>query len=165
MSGNSSVQPAVPSSSLVVSNSSPLIALDRIGKLGLLKELFGEVSVPSAVVREIGPSIAARPWLLQRAMSSSANLSVLRLSLGAGESEAIELAFELRPQCLILDDRPARRMAQGLGLPVIGTLGILLGAKRRGLLPLIRPELEALRLNGFHVASFLWTQVLADAGE
>jgi hypothetical protein len=89
----------------------------------------------------------------------------LRAGLGDGESEAISLAVELGARWIVLDDRAARRLAQGLGLPVIGTLGLLLAAKRRGLLTVIRPSVDALVRQGFHIASELYERVLSDAGE
>ena len=60
---------------------------------------------------------------------------------------------------------PARRLARALGLPVIGTLGILLAAKRRGFLPAVQPCVDALIQNGFRIAADLYKRVLADAGE
>jgi predicted nucleic acid-binding protein len=85
--------------------------------------------------------------------------------LGPGESEAISLALEIGAQWVILDERPARRLAQALGLPVIGTLGVLLASKRRGLLPAVRPCVDALVNFGFHISPGLYDLVLADAGE
>ncbi len=90
---------------------------------------------------------------------------ILRASLGGGESEAISLALELSAQLIILDDRPARRLAKALGLPVIGTLGALLLAKQKGLLPAIKPEMDALVNFGFRISQDLYDRVLGDAGE
>jgi predicted nucleic acid-binding protein len=75
------------------------------------------------------------------------------------------LALEIGAQWVILDDRPERRVAQSLGLPVIGTLGVLLAAKRRGLLDALRPELDGLIKFGFFIAPDLYEQILGDAGE
>ncbi len=66
---------------------------------------------------------------------------------------------------MILDDRPARRLAQALHLPIIGTLGILLAAKRRHLLPAVQPCLDALLHHDFRIAPNLYQQILSDAGE
>jgi len=90
---------------------------------------------------------------------------ILRAALGAGETESIGLALELVAAWLVLDDRPARRLAQGLGLSVIGTLGLLLAGKRRGLLATIKPCLDSLVQHGFHIAPHLYKKVLTDAGE
>ena len=80
-------------------------------------------------------------------------------------SESDSLALQVNARWTVLDDRPARRLAQALGLPTIGTLGILLAAKRRDLLPAIRPSLDALLNVGFRIAPALYDRVLAAAGE
>jgi predicted nucleic acid-binding protein len=148
----------------VVSKSSAIIALDQIGQLQLLSGLFTELIIPPAVVREVAP-ILLPDWIVEQPLTQPVGPQVLRAGLGDGESEAIGLAVELRARWIILDDRAARRLAQGLGLPVIGTLGLLLAAKRRGLLTVIRPSVDALVSQGFHVAPELCARVLRDAGE
>ena len=128
----------------VVSNSSPLIALEQLDLLDLLEKIFGRVLVPPAVVREVAPTVALPPWFTERALLQATGPQILSASLGAGESEALTLALELKASLLILDERPARRLAGALGLPVIGTLGLLLKAKRLGLISELKPQLEAL---------------------
>ncbi|HXH38879.1 MAG TPA: DUF3368 domain-containing protein [Thermoanaerobaculia bacterium] len=66
---------------------------------------------------------------------------------------------------MILDERPARKLAIVLGLPVVGTAGILLAAKRANLIPEVRPLLDTLIENGFRVSTTLRDRVLADAEE
>lgn len=75
----------------------------------------------------------------------------LQLGLGAGESEAIVLASETSAARLILDDRKARRTAQQLGLPITGTLAVLLRAKQHGLIPNLRDVLDDLAAADFPV--------------
>ena len=77
----------------------------------------------------------------------------------------ISLALEIHVARIILDDRPARRLAQALGLTVIGTLGLLLAAKRRGYLAVVKPSLDSLVHHGFHIAADLYQRILTDAGE
>jgi len=149
----------------VVCNSSPLIGLEQIGKLSLLRELFGAIAVPPAVVTEVAPSVSLPRWIEQRALSQNIGPLILEASLGRGESEAISLALELDALLMILDDRPARRLAQSLSLPVVGTLGILLLAKRKHLLPALKPCLEELSRFDFRIAPALYEQVLEAAGE
>ena len=121
---------------LVVSNSSPLIALAAIERLDLLSGLFSSVVVPPAVASEISRSVPTRPtWLSLQPLGQALPTAVLRPALGSGEREAIALALELHADQLILDDLPARSVARALGLTVIGTLGILLAAKRRASWP------------------------------
>src|SRR5438067_8821783 len=109
-------------STVVVCNSSPLIALDQIGQLDLLEQLFGSVLVPPAVVREVGPALALPAWIVEQSLTQGLAPQLLRPSLGPGESEAIAMALEVNAAWVVLDDRPARRLAQALGLTVIGTL-------------------------------------------
>jgi predicted nucleic acid-binding protein len=149
----------------VVSDSSALIALDQIGHLDLLRQLFSQIVIPPAVVRETAVSVVIPAWIMERALSQPIGPRILGASLGSGESEAISLALEVTVRWVILDDRPARRLAQSLGLPVIGTLGILLAAKRKGLLPAVQPCLDALVDHRFHIAPTLFDRILADAGE
>jgi predicted nucleic acid-binding protein len=125
----------------VVADASPLIAFQQIGQLQLLHSLFTEIAVPSAVVREIQPSVPPVPWIVERPLTQAIAPLVLRTSLGAGESEALSLALEIRARQLIVDERAARRAAETLGLGVIGRLGILLAAKRAP--RLVRATLEA----------------------
>ena len=91
--------------------------------------------------------------------------SVLRRRLGDGEREALALAIELRADWIILDDLPARRSAQAASLNVIGTLGMLVAAKRAGLLQSIRPDLDALVRTSFFLSPQLYEQLLQAAGE
>ncbi len=150
---------------LVVSNTSPLIGLERIGQLHLLQQLFGVVVVPPAVVREIGATTTLPKGIEQRDLTQTVGPRILSASLGAGESEAISLALEYHARVINLDDRPARRLAQVLHLPVIGTVGVLLAAKRQKLLPVLRPSLDALVQHDFRIGQQLYEQVLRDAGE
>ncbi|MBV9467712.1 MAG: DUF3368 domain-containing protein [Abitibacteriaceae bacterium] len=149
----------------VVSNASPLIALAQISQLGLLEQLFRTVTVPPAVVREVAPSVTLPVWITEQPLTQAIGPQILGASLGAGESEAISLALETQVRWLLLDERAARRLADALGLPVIGTLGILLAAKQRNLLPLVRPSLDALLQHDFRIAPALYDQILLDAGE
>ena len=149
----------------VICNSSPLIGLEQIGQLNVLESLFGTIAVPPAVVQEVSPSVTLPEWIEQRALVQNIGPLIMKASLGQGESEAISLALESKARLIILDDRPARRLAQSLSLPVIGTLGILLLAKKKDLIPAIKPCLEELSRFDFRIAPILYEQVLTDAGE
>lgn len=83
-----------------------------------------------------------------------------------GEAEAIVLAIELKADAILLDEAGGRNLADQIGLPVMGLLGILLTAKRRGEIPAIRPELQLLRKKGnFFIAKRLEEEIIAAAGE
>ena len=149
----------------VICNSSPLIGLEQIQHLFLLENLFETIVVPPAVVAETENSVVLPPWIEVAALNEKIGPLILRASLGPGESEAISLALETDARLIILDDRPARRLAQSLKLTVIGTLGLLLLAKRKELIPSVKPLIDGLIEFDFRVAPTLYEQLLADAGE
>lgn len=151
--------------SSVVSNASPIIALAQIGYLDFLAQIFQTVIIPPAVATEISPSVIRPPWIELQNLSQPIGPQILRASLGPGESETISLALEMNAGLVILDERAGRRLAHSLGLPVIGTLGVLLNAKRRGLLTSIKPCLDQLLEFDFHISPALYDRILQDANE
>ncbi|PYQ05870.1 MAG: DUF3368 domain-containing protein [Acidobacteria bacterium] len=150
---------------LVVSDSSPLIALSQINQIKLLHDLFGEVVIPGAVAREVSPGVRLPTWITTRPLAMRVGLELLLPKLGLGETEAVVLAAQDGADWLLRDERPARRIAQALGLRVAGTLGLLVRAKEKGLLPAVRPPLEALLRAGFYAKPSLIQRILRDAGE
>ncbi|MDQ3398875.1 MAG: hypothetical protein M3511_14125 [Deinococcota bacterium] len=84
------------SNALSVSNSSPLIALEQIGQLQLLQQLFGKITVPPAVTREVAPTMALPTWVNERQLMQAIGPKILAASLGPGESEALSLALEVK---------------------------------------------------------------------
>lgn len=86
------------------------------------------------------------------------------MMLGAGEAEAIALAHE-KGMRLILDDRKARAIATRLGVPITGTVGLLLKAKTLGVIPLAKPLLETLEASGFHLGPDILAEALRLARE
>jgi len=104
-------------------------------------------------------------WIAVRELRQPIGARILRASLGPGESEALALALEVDAELILLDDKAARRLASSLGLSVIGILGVLLKAKRAGLIPEIRPRLDLLRTLPFHIGPRLHEAVLRESGE
>jgi predicted nucleic acid-binding protein len=127
-----------------------------------LPAVFGTVLIPEAVAKEIGFSA---PWLEIRAVKDSPLETRFRNQLGAGESAALLLAVEVAPARIVLDDRRARRVAEELGLSMIGTPGILVRAKQRGVLNRVSPVMTAMRKTGFYVSKELVEKTLRLAGE
>jgi predicted nucleic acid-binding protein len=126
---------------IVVADSSPLIALCRIGRLDLLHDLFGKLIIPDAVWQEVVTShpgkagvteVLAATWIEQQTVKDRPLVHLLRQDLGAGESEAIVLARECSADVLLMDERRGREAAKRLGLTCTGLVGILLEARRRG---------------------------------
>ena len=145
----------------VVTNSTCLIALERIAQLDLLHALFEPILAPPKVYDELGVSL---PWLRVQLPTSQTTVTALMLLAGPGEAEAIALAAERRCR-VILDDRKARRIAQQMGLKLIGTIGVLVKAKQNGIIPSIKPLLETLQARGFHMSASLKSEALRLAGE
>ena len=159
---------------LLVVNASPLILLGKIGRLEILPQLATELHVPGSVATEVraGPeSDPARKWLAKEGERYVANesinvdLRVLSWGLGAGESAVISDALSLRSSVALLDDRAARNCAKVFQIPCIGTAGVLLKAKRLGLVPLVGPELERLTSEGSFLHPKVRKEVLRLAGE
>ena len=149
--------------SVTISNSSALIALDQIGLLGVLNQLYGTVTIPRAVAEEIG--LALPKWLSVRSVQNQSLVQSLQMSLGPGESEAIALACECSVSRVILDDKKARRVARQLRLPVTGLLAILLQAKQQGFIASIREVIAELTAAEFFVSESLIDEALRRAGE
>ena len=158
----------------VVSNSSPLIALATIGRLALLKGLFEEITIPKAVYEEIvaqgqgepgSKEVAEAEWIHTTPVEDRLAVALLQESLDMGESEAIVLGQQLGTRYVLLDDELARRKADRIGLPVAGTLAVLLMAKEAGLIPTIGPVLDELRQTDFRASERVYAAVLAKAGE
>lgn len=152
-------------------DASPCIALARIEQLALLPTLFDEVLVPYGVVGELmsgGRSDTA--WSIinydrvivvpvHRLMASMPS------GLSQADREVITLAMERRPNAVVIDDRTASRFATQLGLRVVGTLGVIAAARRRGVIDAARPFFARIVANGFHVRRELLDGILEELGE
>ena len=144
-----------------VVDTSCLIGLEGVARLDILQALFDPVIVPPAVAREFGTPL---PWLRVEAPTNHTLISALKMLLDEGEAEAIALASELG-HTIVLDDSQARAAARNLGLKVVGTIGLLLKAKRGGVIPSVRPVIEDLELHGFYLSAALREEALRLAGE
>ncbi len=138
---------------LVVSDASPIRALEWVGLVHILNSLFDRVVVPPAVAAELersnGPyrRIELSRFDFIHVTQPQNPEIVLELShiLDPGESEALALASEVPDSLLLIDEKAGRRQARKMNLHVVGTVGILVTARRRELLPAIGPILEVLR--------------------
>jgi uncharacterized protein len=162
----------------VVSDSSPLIYLTRLGSISLLRRLHEQVIVPQAVWAEVAVQGAGLPeaenlqravgegWMAVRAPESKAeSLGPAASQLGRGEVEAVLLARQLRA-LLLTDDSDGRAVAEGLGVQVSGTVGLLIRAKAEGHVPELKPLLDHLRREtNFRISQDLYTKALQAAGE
>lgn len=155
----------------VIVNSTPVIGLANIGKLDVLRQMYGTITIPQAVFDEIkSPSVqrqvnANRDWIRVEQVNDASQKQMYRAKLHAGEVEVMILAQEKKADLVILDDNAAKKTAKFLGLRVIGTLGILVLAKKRGYIKEVSPVLDALKRDGFFVSDDLCDLVLRQADE
>lgn len=154
-------------------NTSPLIFLTKGGFLELLQLVSPEIIVPGAVATEIqaygatdatAQALAATDWLVVRETPPVPAI-IQNWDLGAGESAVLAWGYVHPGTELILDDLAARRCATALGIPVRGTLGLVITAKQRGKITAARPVLEQLRLSGMYLSNQVINQALALVGE
>ncbi len=150
---------------MIVSNTSPLRYLIAVGEADLIRKVFGEVVIPPAVFAELThPSgredvrqwIEQCPaWLNMRGLDSAPSHDLVT-TLDPGEREAIQLALEIQPDFVLMDERLGRRAATALGLPVIGALGLL--GEAYGLHHIAEPlqVLDEMRRIGFRVSPPLY---------
>ena len=159
---------------VVVSDTSPLRALDHLGHLDWLEELFGHVYLPPAVASELREppaafrqlDVAQCQFLSVRGPKNSARVTELLSILDAGEAEAIALAEELPATAILIDELAGREVASRLGFSVQGSLGILIEARRRGWCSAIEPMLDRLQEElRFFVSPALRETILRQAGE
>jgi uncharacterized protein len=144
----------------VVADTSPIIALAGIGRLALLRDIYGQVFIPEGVYGELVrggrqaggvDDLKSAPWIQVRPIRKPAPSALVK-DIGRGEAEALALAREIDARFVLMDDRLGRRRAAQFGIKVTGTGGILIAAKRRGLEPRIEPLLDRLDANGIYIS-------------
>ena len=155
-----------------VIDASPLIFLAGGGHLGLLRAFTREVWVPAAVAGEIrqrgtgdvtAHALMATDWLVVKPVPMIP-VRIAEWHLGAGESATIALALTHGLEAII-DDLAGRKCAASLGVPLRGTLGIVLAAKRRGVIPAARPVIEDLARAGLYLSRRVLDEALRRVGE
>jgi len=141
---------------IVFSNTTPFIALASIGQLELLPRLFYKLHVAESVIEECAeggrilvPDLRTLDWVIPAADEATSTLPVL-FELDRGEKQTIILARKYSADSVIIDERLGRRVAEYLGLNVIGTLGVLAKAKSIGLIPSFLDAAQAMRQQGIH---------------
>lgn len=150
---------------IVVSDTTPLISLLKIDRIGLLEKLFGQVLIPQAVFDELtvderfkieADQIRHRQFIVIKAVQNSESASILKRATGLdqGESEAIVLTDELKADVLLMDEAKGRAVSFQMGFKVMGTIGILMAAYEEGELAAdeVRACVEGLQSAGRHIS-------------
>lgn len=156
----------------VISDTSPLIGLSKLNLLTILRDLYIEVWI----LREVENEFLALDETIRREILNDApwiktidlvnfEEAMVYSKLDAGETEVLTLAYKYDARLVIIDEQKARQEAKKIGLPSIGTVGILLEAKKEGLIVSIKPLLMTLQNNNMHLSDSLIAYALTEAGE
>lgn len=152
---------------MVVADTSPLNYLVLIHQINLLQDLYGRVLIPESVLKELSASETPQlvrnwttnlpEWIEVSPATPIDDAGLTRLH--AGERDAISLALTVNADAVLLDERHGRKEAENRGLKLIGTLGVLVAAHKRGLIDL-RATIDALRQTSFHASPKLLASIV-----
>ena len=142
----------------VISDTSCLIALAKIDKLNLLRELYQEILITKEVNQEFGGSLP--DWILIKEVSNKQKQIELEKQLDLGEASSIALALELENSTLIIDETKGRKIAQSYDIDIIGTIGIILLAEKKGLIPDVIAVMLRLVNQGFRLSDKLIDRII-----
>lgn len=159
---------------IVVSDTTPLISLLKIGRLDLLEKLFGIVYVPQAVYRELtinerfsdeAEQIDKCKFVVVKEVTNIGAVNVLKRATGLdqGESEAIILSDEMNADILLMDEAKGRTVSGQMGIKVMGTIGVLIVAYEENELTAVeaRSCIDILQKNGRHISQLYYERLLS----
>lgn len=148
---------------LIISDTSCLIILSKIGELDLLRRLYKTVTITRDILLEYGEIVP--DWIEVQQVKDSYSQQLLEMQINKGEASAIALALSSGKHILILDDWKARKVAERLGLTVTGTLGVIIKAKNAGIVSSIKPYLFKIKGTNFRISEELEQIALKEANE
>jgi predicted nucleic acid-binding protein len=161
-------------SNILVSNTGPLIALSLINRLDLLPTLFDRIVVPEAVHEEILHGAGLHEglrfyhdaqWIEVQGVERAVD-PLLTTVLHFGEASVIQLAREIHADCVLIDEKKARKVARVIyGLNVIGSVRVIIDAKKLGLIESVGSELDKMKVNGYWIHHDIINQAKRVAGE
>jgi predicted nucleic acid-binding protein len=138
---------------IIVADASCLIVLQNIGELTLLQKLFHEISITEEVSSEFG--LPLPEWVKVRSVINTAKKDSLGLVLDSGEASSIALCLESENPLLIIDEKKGRRIAQDLGIKTVGTVGLIIKAKKDGSIDSPENLVTLLESHGFYISQNL----------
>ena len=159
---------------IVVSGTSPLTYLMQVGEVLLLKKLFFEVVIPPAVFDELNivavhkvtlKELLEQGWLNVQTPAHEFLQRIHRFGLDKGETEALALALALKADYIIIDERSGSVAANQLQIPATGLIGVLIAAKKQGLIPAVKPLLDKIIQQGFFITKQFYQKVLLQVNE
>jgi predicted nucleic acid-binding protein len=147
---------------LVIADTSCFILFKKINRFDILQNTFSEISVTDKVLEEYGP---LPKWIVVRSDYNQEIFKKINQNFGAGESSCIALAQEESDPILLIDDRRARKLAEDLGIQCTGSLGVLLIAKREGVIDSVKNILEEITKTDFRLTDSITRRILELAKE
>lgn len=147
----------------IISDTSCFIILTNIGELELLHKLYGQIVTTLDIATEYGELLPK--WVEILSVADMSKQQLLELQIDKGESSAIALALETPHSTIILDDHKARKIANQLGLAYTGTIGVIVKAKLKGIIPSIKPIIEKIKRTNFRISVEIEIQALKQANE
>lgn len=147
---------------IVIADTSCLILYETIGRFDILQHTFENFVVTTEVAKEYG---SIPEWISIQAINNKATYLELRSHLGKGEASSIVLALENENSVLILDEKKGRRIALEYGIEIIGSLGLLLKAKEKGVIDSVREILVLIEQTKFRISQQIKQKILQEAGE
>jgi predicted nucleic acid-binding protein len=149
--------------SVIIADSSCLIVLHKIGYLQLLQKCYVEVIVTQEIAAEFGQSLP--DWIIIRPTPQNLLKLVIEMGIDLGEASALALALELNECTVVLDDLKARKVAEGLGIQITGTFGVVASAKQRGIISFAKPIFDLILETNFRTSKTLVQKILNKLGE
>lgn len=147
---------------VIVSDTSCLILFHKIGHFDLLHKVFGQIIITETVKSEFRKKIPDRI----KVINPSTNLHLgLQSYLDPGEATSISLASEFKDSLLIIDELKGRRIAEDLGIIISGSLGLLVIAKKKGIISSVKPIIEKVSQTNFRISNALIENILQDVNE
>ena len=148
---------------VIISDTSCLILLDKIGELNLLNKLFGQITVTQEIANEFKKELP--DWFNIEEPTNKTYQKILEASLDKGEASAIAFAIEQTDCLLIIDDYKGREYAEQLGIKITGTLGVIIDAKLSGHIESVKPMLDKIKKTDFRLTAELERRTLEKSNE
>ena len=148
---------------IVISDTSCLIILHKIGELDLLKKVYNSVLVTPEVGQEFSDTLPL--WIKIEKVKDKKYQKFLETQIDLGEASAVALAMEMDSPLLLLDDLKARKLATKLHIKFTGTLGVINKAKQIGVLEEVRPIIEKLMETDFRISENIIEEILRKNNE
>jgi len=148
---------------VVISDTSCLIILRKINKLDVLNKLYDKIYITQVIQNEFGEELPE--WIVVKPILTNPKLKLIEKEIDQGEASAVSFALEQSNSLLILDDWKARQFAVSLNLKVTGTLGILVKAKKNGIISSVKPYLNKIKTTNFRISQELEENVLNAVNE